>query len=787
MPLTELFSYFQRPQSVWKALLWGVFTVVLIGFVAGLATVGYLLQDLPPITGLHEYQPSLVTRVYSADKQVIGQFFVERRILVPLEKIPRYVVNAVVAIEDSRFFEHRGLDFVGIARAAITNLVSGKIRQGASTITQQLARSLFLSPKRDFERKAKEALLALKMEQILGKEQILELYLNQIYFGHGAYGVQSAAQTYFGKDVGQLTVAEAAYLAGLPKGPADYSPYYHPEASKKRQATVLRRMVEERFITTAEAETAMAEDVAFRRQTRDEPAPYFVEHVRQRLMATYGEAMVYKGGLQVYTTLSLPEQQVATTVLLEGLRQLDKRQGYRGPLRRGVSPDEFSAKLVGSGASADPPLRPGEIIEAVVARVGKDGLTVLARGLTGRVAADDVMWARRRLKGPDPIKHVKDTGAKTPGELFKVGDVIEVSLKKMVGDVAQMTLEQTPLVEGALLSLDPRTGAVRTMIGGYDFLRSEYNRATSARRQPGSAFKPMIYAAAINQGLSPGTPIVDSGVVYNENDPDLVWRPENYDQKFEGLITLRESLAQSRNAATVRLLEKIGINPVLDLAQNLGVTSPLASDLTLALGSSGVTLQELTAAYGTFFNQGIRLEPYTIESVLDSNGQVLEMHVPEPRSVMTKESAYLIANMMEDVIQRGTGQAAKGMGRPLAGKTGTTNDFTDAWFVGGAPNLVTGVWVGFDEIRTLGDRESGARAALPIWMRYMKAALESLPVMPFTMPDGIVEVRIDPATGLLAPEGSDQGTVEVFLRGTEPTKHAEMKSSPSQFFQFDQM
>ena len=787
MTLAELFSSFRRPQSVRQALLWGVLTVVLIGFVAGLATVGYLLQDLPPITGLHEYQPSLVTRVYSADKQVIGQFFVERRILVPLEKIPRYLVNAVVAIEDSRFFEHRGLDFVGIARAAITNLVSGKIRQGASTITQQLARSLFLSPKRDYERKAKEALLALKMEQVLGKEQILELYLNQIYFGHGAYGVQSAAQTYFGKEVGQLTVAEAAYLAGLPKGPADYSPYYHPEASKKRQATVLRRMVEERFITTAEAETAMAEAVAFRRQTRDEPAPYFVEHVRQRLMATYGEAMVYKGGLQVYTTLSLPEQQVATTVLLEGLRQLDKRQGYRGPLRRGVSPDEFSAKLVGSGASADPPLRPGEIIEAVVSKVGKDGLTVLARGLTGRIAADDVMWARRKLKGPDPTKHVKDTGAKTPVELFKVGDVIEVSLKKMVGDVAQMTLEQTPLVEGAMLSLDPRTGAVRTMIGGYDFLRSEYNRATSARRQPGSAFKPMIYAAAINQGLSPGTPIVDSGVVYNENDPDLVWRPENYDQKFEGLITLRESLAQSRNAATVRLLEKIGINPVLDLAQNLGVTSPLASDLTLALGSSGVTLQELTAAYGTFFNQGIRLEPYTVESVLDSNGQVLEMHVPEPRSVMSKESAYLIANMMEDVIQRGTGQAAKGMGRPLAGKTGTTNDFTDAWFVGGAPNLVTGVWVGFDEIRTLGDRESGARAALPIWMRYMKAALESLPVMPFTMPDGIVEVRIDPATGLLAPEGSDQGTVEVFLRGTEPTKHAEMKSSPSQFFQFDQM
>src|SRR2546428_142425 len=581
----------QRRQSVWKALLWGAVTVVVIGFVAGLVTVGYLLQDLPPITGLHEYQPSLVTRVYSADKQVIGQFFVERRILVPLDKIPRQLVNALVAIEDSRFFEHRGLDFVGIARAAITSLASGKIRQGASTITQQLARSLFLSPKRDFERKAKEALLALKMEEILGKEQILELYLNQIYFGHGAYGVQSAAHTYFGKDVGEITLAEAAYLAGLPKGPADYSPYYHPDASKKRQATVLRRMVEERFITTAEADAAS---------------------------------------------------------------------------------------------------RPGGIIEAVVTRVEKDGLTVLARGLTGQIATDDLIWARRRLKGPDPIKHVKDTGAKTPDELFNIGDVIEVRVKKMVGNVAQMTLEQTPLAEGALLPLDPRPGAVRVMIGGYDFQRSEYNRATSARRQPGSAFKPMIYAAAVNQGLSPGTPIVDSGVVYNENDADLVWRPENYDQQFYGLSTLRESLVHSRNAATVRLLEKISIPPVLDLARNLGITSPLANDLTLALGSSGVTLQELTAAYGTFFNQGIRLEPYTIESVLDANDKVLETHVPDPRAVMTKESAYLITNMMEDVIQRGTAQAAKDMGRPLAGKTGTTNDFTDAWLVGGAPNLATG-------------------------------------------------------------------------------------------------
>ncbi|TSA00836.1 MAG: PBP1A family penicillin-binding protein [Nitrospiraceae bacterium] len=767
-------------------MLWSTGTVAVIGAVALAGTVWYLLEALPPLTGLHEYQPSLVTRVYSADKQVIGQFFVERRILVPLDKIPRHLVNAMVAIEDARFFEHRGLDFVGIARAAMTNILSGKVRQGASTITQQLARSLFLSPKRDFQRKVKEALLAIKMEQILGKEQILELYLNQIYFGHGAYGVQAAAQTYFGKGVGQVTLAEAAYLSGLPKGPSDYSPYYHPEAAKRRHALVLKRMAEERFISSDEADRALEEAVSFKRLARDEPAPHFVENVRLKLMAVYGEQMVYKGGLQVYTTLSLPDQQAATAALQEGLRQLDKRQGYRGPLRQGANPDEFSrVKIGGSMASAS--VREGELLEGVVAKVAKDGLTVVARGLTGKVATEDLLWARRRLRGPDTVKHAREIAAKSPGELFKAGDVIEVGVKKVAGEVVQFALEQTPIVEGALMAVDPRTGAVRAMIGGYDFKRSEYNRATSARRQPGSAFKPIIYATAVNQGLSPGTPIVDSGSVYNENDADMVWRPENYDQKFHGLTTLRDALAHSRNAATVRLLEKLGVRPVVDLARDLGIASPLANDLSLALGSSGVTLQELTAAYGAFLNQGMLLEPYAIEAVVDANGQTLETHVPEPREAISKESAYLITSMMEDVIQKGTGQAAKGLGRPLAGKTGTTNNFTDAWFVGGAPNLVTGVWVGFDEIRTIGEKEAGARTALPIWINYMKKVLQALPIILFTVPDGVITVKIDPATGLLAPDGTDQGVNEVFLKGTEPTQQAAAKSSPSRFFKFDQM
>ncbi len=365
--------------------------------------------------------------------------------------------------------------------------------------------------------------------------------------------------------------------------------------------------------------------------------------------------------------------------------------------------------------------------------------------------------------------------------------MIEVKVKKVGTPLAQFSLEQTPQVEGALLSLDPRTGRIVAMVGGYDFKRSEYNRTVLSRRQPGSAFKPIIYATAVEKGFSPGTPLIDSGVVYNENDPDMIWRPENYDQKFYGQILMREALAHSRNAATVRLLEKIGVPAVLDLAKKVGITSPLAHDLSLALGSSGVTVQELTAAYGIFLNQGLSLEPYLIESVVDANGEFLENHLPEPRQVLSKETAYLVTNMMEDVIQRGTAQAARGMGRPLAGKTGTTNDFTDAWFVGGAPNLVTGVWVGFDDIRSLGEKETGSQTALPIWMNYVKVALEPLPVIPFTIPDGIVFAKIDPATGLLAPDGASSGMVEVFVKGTEPTQHAGEKSSPSDFFNLDKL
>ncbi|HXH85461.1 MAG TPA: penicillin-binding transpeptidase domain-containing protein, partial [Nitrospira sp.] len=394
-------------------------------------------------------------------------------------------------------------------------------------------------------------------------------------------------------------------------------------------------------------------------------------------------------------------------------------------------------------------------------------------------------WAKKRLKGSDPTKGFVVTS--NLKRVLKPGEVIEVRVKKTQKDIVYVQLEQTPLVEGGLIALEPGNGAIRAMIGGYDFTRSEYNRAVQARRQPGSAFKPIIYAAAINQGMSPASVILDAPVVYEQVEEDKTWKPENYGKKFHGMVSLREALAQSHNLATVRLLDKVGIKPVIEFAQQVGITSPLAADLSLGLGSSSVGLMELTSAYALFLNQGSQIEPYAILSVRDNTGQVLELTEPQAREVVSKETAYLITNMMEDVVQKGTGQAAKSLGRPIAGKTGTTNDFINAWFIGGAPNLVTGVYVGFDDRRSLGETESGAHAALPIWINFMREALKTLPVVPFAIPEGITFVKVDPSTGLLNSEQEDQaGNVEIFTKGSEPTQSAQRRLDPMDFYKLDQ-
>jgi penicillin-binding protein 1A len=773
----------RRPWRWWQITLIAVAVMSLLAVLAIGGLLWHYAQGLPDLNQLQNYQPSLVTQVYSSDRHLIGQFFIERRILTPLPQIPEHFRRAVIAVEDVRFFEHPGLDYIGILRAAWTNLRRGGKVEGASTITQQLARSLFLSSERTFDRKVRELVLAYKMELASTKEQILETYLNQIYFGQGAYGVASAAQSYFGKDLSGLTVAEAAFLAGLPKSPNHFSPFKNYARAKKRQEHVLMRMEEAGFLTSAEREKAEAEPLSFRRPGSEQTAPYFVEYVRQLVIAKYGEAIVYKGGLNIITTLNLDMQRAAEASFETGLRELDKRQGWRGPLRT-VDPASLAAGNV-PVATIEQPVAVHDEREAVVTKVGKEFFWVQIGNTTAKLLFDDMAWAKRRLTGPDTAKDI--VVSPNVKQILKPGDVVEVRVKKIEKDHVYVQLEQTPLVEGGLIAVDPANGAIRAMVGGYDFNRSEYNRAVQAHRQPGSAFKPIIYATAVNQGMSPASVVLDAPVVYEQIEEDKTWKPENYGKKFHGMVTLRDALAHSHNLATVRLLDKVGIKNVIELARQVGITSPLAADLSLGLGSSSVGLLELTAAYSAFLNQGTRAEPYAIVSVTDNAGRVLEQEEVKIQEVVSKETAYLITNMMEDVVQKGTGQAAKSLGRPIAGKTGTTNEFINAWFIGGTPNLVTGIYVGFDDRRSLGETESGAHAALPIWVSFMREALKPLPVVPFAIPEGITFVKVDPSTGLLNLEQEDQpGNVEIFARGSEPTQAAQRRLDPIDFYKIDQ-
>lgn len=746
-------------------------------------------RDLPSVRSLREYTPSLVTRVWSDDNKLIGEFYVEKRVLVPFKSIPVYLKQAVIAVEDDSFYSHRGLDYKGIMRALWVNLISLDIKQGGSTITQQLARSLFLTPEQNIMRKIKEAILARRIENVLSKDEILELYLNQIYFGRGAYGVQAASYMYFGKDVRDLNLAESALLAGIIRSPAEYSPYAHPDRSKLRQKVVLKRMLEEGYLTEKQHKKAYKQDIFLKKPEKlEELAPYFVEYIRQYLVSRYGAEKVYKGGLNVYTTINYDLQRAATMTVKEGLRALDKRQGYRGPVEH-KSRSEIKEWLEGvRGSLSQADILQGDILEGIVIEAGDDLVTVKAGRLTGTILIDDMLWARKLRSGVDFEKVAYREDA-TVRDILSVGDVIHVRVINIKDDnTATFSLEQDPLVEGALISIDPMTGYAKAMVGGYDFKRSEFNRAIQARRQPGSAFKPFVYGAAIDRGLTSATVIEDAPIRYNIPGWDKDWTPENYDGKFYGSMTLRDALAYSRNVVTVKLAEKIGIDNVINFARLMGIKSNLERNLSLALGSSGVSLLELTSAYGVFANQGVRVEPVFIRYITDNGGRILEQATPVAQEVISRQTAYILTSMMEDVIQKGTGRSARVLEKPLAGKTGTTNNFTDAWFIGYSPSLVTGTWVGFDDIKPLGHGEAGARVALPIWITYMATALERIPIMVFPIPEDIVFVKIDPYNGLLAPANLTDFTVEIFKKGTEPTEVSTISGTvrPARYIEQDE-
>jgi penicillin-binding protein 1A len=729
------------------------------------ALVGYLLNlDLPDVRSLQDFQPKIITRLYSDTGVLVHQFAEERRILVPLSEIPDAFKNAIVATEDADFYHHLGISPKGIARAMVHNLLAGGVVQGGSTLTQQLAKILFLRPERTLRRKVQEAYLALQIEKTYTKQEILEFYCNQIYMGHGRYGIEAASQFYFGKPSRELTLSEAAALAGIPQRPEVFSPLRNPEVARRKRDHVLDRMVEEGYLPAEAATAAKAEVLVTVKATpSDELAPYFVEEVRRRLEATYGETTLYQAGLEVFTSLNIDIQKAANEALRRGLHAIDHRQGFRKVERNllreqaGLDAAQQEALLA---AYQDPdwqkPPAPGALVRGLVLKATDKEAQVRVGEWTGRLLPADLAW----------------TGKRVPREVLERGDLtlFEVLSVDEPKKALRLKLDQEPKVEGALVALEPSTGEVKAMIGGYDFSRSEFNRSTQAVRQSGSAFKPIVYLAALVHGMTPADLVLDAPTVFTSRRGEDQYQPENYTRKYYGLTTLRQALEESRNIVSVRLLNQVGYRETLDLARRMGIRSPLHPFPSTALGSSELTLLELTSAYSIFPNQGIRVEPHTVRYVSGRDGQVLEKTEPAAEEVIPADLAYLMTYLLEGVISDGTGRQAQVINHPMAGKTGTTDDFSDAWFVGFTPSLVCGVWVGFDQKQSLGPDETGARAALPIWVDFFKAILAERPKERFLKPASVVYVPIDRSTGLRASveSGCKDVILEAFVRGTEP-------------------
>jgi len=741
-----------------------LFVAVLLAL-SGAAVVGLVYweisSNLPPVDKMAQYHPPVATQVLADDGTVIGEFYFEKRYLVPIDRIPTLVRNAFIAAEDDGFYRHGGVDPLSILRALINNVAAGGKVQGGSTITQQVVKSLFLTPKKSYERKLKEMVLAMRLERQFSKDEILYLYLNNIYLGSGAYGVAAAAQEYFGKNVEDLTLPEAALLAGLPQAPSRYSPFRHWPRAKARQRYVLDRMADVQFVTRAQATAAAREPLALApRKGSFIAAPYYVEHVRRLLEEKYGETALYAMGLRVYTPVNLAMQRAAETALRDGLIELSVRQHYAAPIRH-LDPPEVETFLHGQKAALEGrgPER-NRTYEAVVMNAppanGKPNTKT--KGNPGGV---------RLQVGPlhGLLQSTPSTNGNHP-DVFNTGDVIRVRLAETQGsdETYQFVRDQEPPVQGAMIALDPASGNVKAMVGGYDFDSSQFNRATQSARQPGSAFKPLIYAAAMDRNFTPATIIVDEPISFQDNNS--IWMPHNFENKFFGPTRLREALTFSRNVVTVKLATRVGVKYLVKYIKHLGISSPLAPNLSIALGSSEVTLAELASAYSVFANQGRRAEPRFITKITDSQGNVIDEPAAQVEEVIPPETAYLVTSMLQSVIQRGTGKRAAALERPAAGKTGTTNDLDDAWFIGFTPQLLAGVWVGFDEKRTLGKLETGGHVAAPIWLHFMEHALENEPILDFPVPEGVSFVLINPHTGQRALGGG--GFLECFKRGTEP-------------------
>jgi penicillin-binding protein 1A len=866
--------------------------LVISGVMAACAAIGalaiyvLLIRDLPDFRSLDDYRPPVVSEVFDRNGNLIGEFYTQQRRLVAIDDIPRHVQYAFVAAEDGAFFEHDGIDYSSIIRAAIANLREGGIAQGASTITQQMVKSLLLTPERTYKRKMREIILSRRIEQQFSKEEILYLYLNQIYFGNAAWGIGQAARSYFGKDAPNLTISEAALLAGLPQRPSSYDPNRNPKAAEARRRYVLSRMWSDGYIDEATYETELALPPEIKSHPdRDNlrVSRHFTEEVRRKLFERLDSDLILNSGLRIETTLDVDLQRVALEAVQAGIEAHDHRRGYRGPTRQVAesdigaeisSLDDFnSSDFLITEIVVDPELqanaddnveedasKPSRLaaffasmnggkddedathdeessiavlrempfdknLSGVVIEVdGERQTALIGLGLeiTGIVHLDDVEWAR------EPDLKVRPRPVKKITSIFSVGDVAQfirlpdhavedsedptastTDGEEIVRRPARLDIWQEPIAEGALLSMENETGDVIAMIGGYDFARSEFNRAVQAQRQPGSAFKPLIYGAALTRGYTPVSTVIDRPVVYTDPVSGFVWAPRNYGRKFYGPMTMRDALKKSINNATVHLFRDLGVRYVIDYARRLGIQAPLSHDLSLALGSSSLTLLELTRAYAIYPRGGTRVIPRFIASVTDRDGNQLLGEVPlgdipppvlkpllaagETREesypdselmptnqIISPADAYLMSDLLRTVVQEGTGRGLLRLGRTLAGKTGTTNDFSDAWFMGFSPEITTGVWVGNDDNRSLGWGESGGKTALPIWGDFMQVALKPYPRRDFEVPDEIEFQRIDRTSGLLAEANTQNAYFQPFLEGTAPDRTSTEQTTSKQ-------
>jgi penicillin-binding protein 1A len=679
-----------------------VLASALAGTLVGLLVV--YSTDMPQIGELERYRPSTVTELYDSQGRVIGSFALERRVLVSYDDFPRVLRDAVISTEDKNFESHWGVNFWRVLGAGYRDISSGSRAQGASTLTMQLSRNLFLSPERHFGRKVQETLLALQIERHFTKQQIFTLYANQIFLGHGVYGFEAGAQYYFNKPARDLKLEEAALLAGLPKAPVSYSPVNNPDRALRRRNLVINNMLEDGKITAEEAGRAKAAPLRLNIQQENSPAPYFVEEVRRYLEKKYGADQVHEGGLRVYTTLDLDLQKAATHAVLDGLAAYERRRGWQNRLSNIVAAGETLSAY--RDPDWDQPISAGSYVHALVVDVGLQFAKIKLGRRTAMLGPAEIAW----------------TGHKLVRNMLIAGDIVYVRVLALNSDnSARISLEQDSGAQGALLAIENTTGDVKAMIGGRDYSQSKFNRATQAQRQVGSTFKPFVYTAAIDQGAEPEDHILDAPATFNS--AGTIYTPHNYDHRFAGDITLRRALQESRNIPAVKLAQKAGMPTVTDYARRFGITSPIPPYLPAALGAADLTLYEQTAAFTVFPDDGIRIEPRVIRKVTDYEGRVLEENLPDARDAVSVRTARTMVSLLQGVVQHGTAVAAKKLNHPVAGKTGTTNDYTDAWFIGFSPSITCGVWVGFDEKKPLGNDETGGRTALPIWMDFMRVAI----------------------------------------------------------------